>query len=111
MQELKVIADFYDFALWLTRHIEKFPRHHRYSLGLHMEQQLYLILRSLLRAKYTKDRTATLSEVNLDLETLRFLVRMAKDLAILPVKSHSHAAQVLLEIGAQVGGWARSSRA
>jgi len=33
-QELKVIADFYDFMLWLIRHTEKFPRHHRYSLGL-----------------------------------------------------------------------------
>ncbi|GMU26297.1 MAG: hypothetical protein AMXMBFR16_12020 [Candidatus Uhrbacteria bacterium] len=33
-QELKVIADFYDFMLWLIRHTEKFPRHHRYGLGL-----------------------------------------------------------------------------
>lgn len=32
--ELKVIADFYDFMLWLIRHTEKFPRHHRYSLGM-----------------------------------------------------------------------------
>ena len=32
-QELKVIADFYDFMLWLIRHTEKFPRHHRYSLS------------------------------------------------------------------------------
>ena len=31
--ELKVIADFYDFMLWLIRHVEKFPRHHRYSPG------------------------------------------------------------------------------
>jgi hypothetical protein len=62
VQELKVIADFYDFALWLTRHIEKFPRHHRYSLGLYMEQQLYTILKSLIRAKYTKDRTGMLPD-------------------------------------------------
>ena len=31
-RELKVISDFYDFALWLIRHVEKFPRHHRYSM-------------------------------------------------------------------------------
>ena len=36
--ELKVIADFYDFMLWLIRHTEKFPRHHRYSLGVAMEK-------------------------------------------------------------------------
>ncbi len=33
-RQLKVIADFYDFMLWLIRHTEKFPRHHRYSLGV-----------------------------------------------------------------------------
>ena len=33
-QELKVIADFYDFMLWLIQRAEKFPRHHRYGLGL-----------------------------------------------------------------------------
>ncbi|MBN1510756.1 MAG: hypothetical protein JXB13_01965 [Phycisphaerae bacterium] len=27
-QELKIVADFHDFTLWLTRHVEKFPRHH-----------------------------------------------------------------------------------
>ena len=32
--ELKVIAGFYDFMLWLIGHTEKFPRHHRYSLGV-----------------------------------------------------------------------------
>ena len=32
VQELKVIADFYDFMLWMIQHTEKFPRHHRYSL-------------------------------------------------------------------------------
>jgi len=28
-QELKVIADFYDFAVWLADHTGKFPRVHR----------------------------------------------------------------------------------
>ncbi len=30
-QELEIIQD---FMLWMIRHIEKFPRHHRYSLGI-----------------------------------------------------------------------------
>jgi hypothetical protein len=39
-QELKVIADFYDLMLWMIHHTEKFPRHHRYSLGLSMENRM-----------------------------------------------------------------------
>ena len=55
-QELKVIADFYDFMLWAINHTEKFPRHHRYSLGVSIENRLQTILSTLLRAKYSKDK-------------------------------------------------------
>jgi len=108
--ELKVIADFYDFILWLIRHTEKFPRHHRYSLGLAMENRLQAILSLLLQAKYSADKAGILDAVNLELEVLRFQVRLAKDLKALPVKSHGYAAEVLHSIGAQIGGW-RKERA
>lgn len=107
-QELKVISDFYDFTLWLVRHTEKFPRHHRYSLGLAMENRLQLILSLLLQAKYAQEKGAALRAVNLELEVLRFQLRLAKDLSVLPVKSHGHAAERMQTIGAQVGGWIKN---
>jgi hypothetical protein len=55
-QELKVIQDFYDFTLWLIQHTEKFPRHHRYSLGMAIENRLQRVLELLLRAKYSRDK-------------------------------------------------------
>lgn len=107
-QELKVISDFYDFMLWLVRHTEKFPRHHRYSLGSAMENRLQTILSLLLRAKYTQDKTRCLNEANLELEILRFQIRLAKDLQALPIKSQGYAAKCMQEIGMQIGGWLRS---
>ena len=104
-KELKVIADFYDFMLWLIRHTEKFPRHHRYSLGLAMENRLQTILALLLQAKYSKDKAEALGKANLELEVLRFQVRMAKNLLALPIKSHGFAAKTMQSIGSQVGGW------
>jgi len=53
-QELKVIQDFCDFMLWLIGHTEKFPRHHRYSLGIAMENRLQRILDFLLRYERAK---------------------------------------------------------
>ena len=104
-QELKVIQDFYDFMLWLIGHTEKFPRHHRYSLGLAMENRLQKILELLLRAKFSRDKAGFLKDANMELEVLRFQVRLAKDLKALPMKSHGHAAQVMQGIGSQIGGW------
>ena len=107
-QELKVIDDFYDLLIWMTRHTEKFPRHHRYSLGIAIENRLQVILAHLLRAKYTKRKVRWLTEANVELEVLRFQVRLARDLKALPASSHAFAAKSLLGVGAQVGGWLKS---
>ena len=104
-QELKVIQDFYDFMLWLIHHTEKFPRHHRYSLGLAMENRIQRILELLLRAKYSRDKSTYLNDANMELEVLRFQVRLATDLKALSTKSHGHAAEVMKGIGSQIGGW------
>jgi hypothetical protein len=108
-QELKVIADFYDFMLWMIRHTEKFPRHHRYSLGIAIENRLQIILGLLLRGKYTRQKEPLLAEANIELEILRFQVRLAKDLKVLPVKSHGYAANSMQAIGSQIGGWMKRS--
>ena len=94
-QELKVIQDFYDFTLWLVQHTEKFPRHHRYGLGMAMENRLQRIPELLLRAKFSRDKTGFLNDANMELEVLRFQVRLAKDLKALPFKSHGHEASVI----------------
>ena len=107
-QELKVIADFYDFMLWLVKHIEKFPRHHRYSLGNAIENRLDVVLGQLLRAKYAKEKSRFLGEVNTELDILRFQLRLAKDLKVLPLTSHGYATKMLIDIGAQIGAWAKS---
>ena len=107
-QELKVIQDFYDFTLWLIGHTEKFPRHHRYSLGLAMEEGCRTIMGLLLRAKYAREKEPYLREVPVEIDILRFQIRQAKDLAILPFKSHEYANKALEAIGLQIGGWIRS---
>jgi hypothetical protein len=107
-RELKVIEDFYGFMVWLVERIEKFPRHHRYSLGIAMENRLQELLALLLRAKYSRVKAGVLEDVNMELEVLRFQIRMATDLKALPVKSQGHAARELRSIGSQVGGWLKS---
>ncbi len=81
-EELPILRAFYDFAVWLIPKI----------------------------AKYTRLRKAILEQVNLDLEILRFQLRLAKDLRCLPLKSLGQAAQQIIDIGRQVGGWLRQCR-
>ena len=107
-EELKIIQDFYDFMLWMIRHIEKYPRHHRYSLGYAMESRMQTVLSLLLKAKYRTDKKAILADVNIELEILRFQLRLSKDLKVLAVNSYGFGSKSLLEVGSQAGGWLKS---
>ena len=109
VQELKVIQDTYDFTLWLLGHIEKFPRQHRYSLGIAMESRLQRVLELLLRAKFARRKADYLNDANIEMELLRFQIRLAKDLRALPLKSHGKAVSHTLAIGAQIGNWLASA--
>ena len=107
-EELTVIAKTYDLILWSCNHTSRFPRNHRFVLGERIERNLYNLLETLIRAKYTKQRQRLLEDANLALEILRFQMRLAKDLHCLKVESYGFAARSIDEIGRLIGGWLRS---
>ena len=95
-QELIVITKTYDLVLWSCNHTSKFPRNHRFVLGERIERNLYGLLETLIAAKHTKNRQRLLEEANLNLEVLRFQMRLAKDLQCLKVESYGFAAKSIL---------------
>ena len=109
--EMLVITKVYDLVIWSCRHVAKFPRSHRFTLGDRLEVRLYQVLEMLIRAKYTRDRVSILRAVNVELELLRFQFRMAKDLQCLSVDSYGYAARSVDEVGRLLGGWVKQSEA
>jgi 23S rRNA-intervening sequence protein len=106
-QELIVLINTYDLILWSCNHKGKFPRNHRFVLGERIERNLYNLLETRIAAKYTKNRQRLLEEANLNLEILRFQMRLAKDLQCLKVESYAFAVRSIDEIGRLVGSWLR----
>lgn len=104
-EELTVITKTYDLVLWSCNHTSRFPRNYRFVLGERIERRLYELLETLIQAKYTRNRQALLPQAKLSLETLRFQLRLAKDLECLRVNSYALAAKAINEIGAMIGGW------
>lgn len=107
-EELPVIRAAHEFVVWLIPKIGKFPRDLRFTVGEKIERQALAVLEGLIRARYSRQRTPMLDAVNVDLEVLRFLLRIAHDLRALPTKGYGEACGRLLEIGKQVGGWRKS---
>jgi hypothetical protein len=100
-EELVVLTKTYDLILWSCHHTGRFPRTHRFVLGERIERNLYDLLETLIRAKYTRQRRELLEQANLLLEVLRFQMRLAKDLQCLKVESYGFATKAIDETGQQ----------
>lgn len=105
-----VLEATYQFLLWLVPTVEKFPRSQKFLLGDRLQKTALDVLDGLVEATYSRNRRPVLSRVNLDLEKMRFMFRLARDLRYLDARRYEHAARNLEEIGRQVGGWLRASK-
>ena len=108
--ELSVITRMYDLAVWTCRHVARFDRGHRFTLGERLERQANRVLEGLLRARYdSRGRADLVRQVNVELELLRFQFRLAKDLRCLSLDGYGYSARVVNEVGQMVGGWLKKS--
>ena len=76
----QTVETHYQFLLWLSPTVEKFPRGQKFTLGDRIQETALDILDGLIEATYTRDRVAHLKRANLGVEKLRFLFRLATDL-------------------------------
>jgi hypothetical protein len=108
-EELRVIDQLYDFLLWTHRHIEKFPRASKYSVGSRVEATLLEVLHLLISAKFSKRKEEFLFRAGICLEENRLLWRLCKDLRLINLRSHEYTSKQLTDLSKQVQGWRRSS--
>lgn len=105
--DLPIIQKAYNTAIYLIPVLERMPRAHRFTLGDRIANAVYDFLELLTVARFTRDKLQMLKEANLLLERLRLLLRLAKDLKAVSIKSYGHATGMMEEVGAMLGGWIR----
>ena len=100
-----VIDKLYTLILWLLPHIAKFPRSERFVLGDRIERSVLDVQDLLIEAAYSRRKTDLLKRANIQLEQIRYLVRLAKDLQLFSLRQYQYAAEHIDEVGRMVGGW------
>jgi hypothetical protein len=106
-KEVDAITKLYDFILWIVPKIEKFPRKQKFLISDRIETLMLEILDLLIEAAYSKSKNVALRSANLRLEKLRYLVRLAKDLRLINLKSYEYSAGAINAVGISIGGWLR----
>ncbi len=104
-----VVEKHYKLILWMLPKIANFPKDQRFLLADRIERLLLDILELLIEAVYSKNKREILIKVNLKLDVLRFMMRVAKDMKYVNIKAYDFFCQSAIEVGRMVGGWLKAS--
>ncbi len=105
---IQAVPKLYDVIMWLMGRVEKFPRSHKFTLGDRSVNLALDTLAVLIEATYTRERLPLLRKANVQLEQLRYLIRLCHDFKLLSAKQYAYISNELNEVGKRVGGWIRS---
>lgn len=104
----QAVQSCHELLLWLIPQLDKFPRSRRFTLGERIEAGLLAVLELLVEAAYQRNKEPPLRRANLQLEVVRHLWRLAHELKVMATRQYEHGAQLIDELGRQIGGWLRS---
>ena len=100
----------YQLVRWLIPALDRFPRRQKFLLGDRIQSTALAGLETLVEATFTRNRGHLLERVNVDLDKLRLLMRLSKELGYLDARRYEHAARRIDDVGRLVGGWKRAHR-
>jgi len=105
LNDFKLFNDTYSFLLWLWPTITRFPKSEKYVLGEKLKQTTLELLKNIIAFNNTtSNKKSYLDNMNIELETLRVLIRLAKDIKIIDFKKYEVASRQLDDIGKLLGG-------
>jgi len=112
IEKLVIFQKIYDFLLWLYPLINRIPKSHRLVLGKHLEElSLSLLLLSIQANKIRGESKKPMQlQISDELDKLRILIRLTKDLRFMSVAQYQHAAERINEIGKILYGWINSNK-
>ncbi len=105
-----VVQKAYDWTLWIIPKVEKFPKSFRFSIGQNLVAASLELLMNLVDATYQARNAGSLAAAVREVNRIRYLMRLAKDLRVINLDGHEFAAKKMDEVGRMAGGWLKSTR-
>lgn len=100
----------YDLIRYSFPIIGRFPKSQKFVLGQQIQNCMVNISALIVHANKMKNKNIKLFEVDIELEKLKLLVRLSKDLGFMNVKKYGNHSQKIDEIGRLLGGMMKMSQ-
>ncbi len=110
-KKLILFQKIYDFVLWLYPVVNRIPKTHKTVLGRQIEElalSLLLLVMSANRVRGQK-RAELQRVISEELDKLRILLRLTKDLRFMSIKQYVYSSEKVNEIGKILSGWMRAT--
>lgn len=105
MTESPIFVKTYAFLRWLLPLTANFPKHQRAGLARRLEDSALNFYEALLQAGKNKSDPRWLRAADVELDKVRFYLRLSRDLETLSMGQYAHAAEMVVELGKLLGGW------
>jgi hypothetical protein len=106
--EMLTIKRGYDFSKWLLQHTGKFPRSHRFSVAVKLENAILDFIEHTSVANMRQNKLPLLKEADEALVKARLLLRLSYELRFINFQSYEHGSGKLDELGRLLGGWIKN---
>ena len=110
LERLFIFQKTYDLLLWLYPVINRIPKSHRLVLGRNLEELAISLLLLIIKANKARGNTRTALQLKIsdDLDCLRILMRLTKDLRFMSIKQYAMGAEKINEVGRMLSAWMKA---
>lgn len=115
MEEFKIKEKIYDMILYGSPALIQFPKSEKYVLASKIRESMYRMFELAVAIEKKYYKKTTLQELDIELDVLRHLIRLAADKRLypsqapcLPFKKYEFWARCLDEIGRMIGGYMKT---
>lgn len=105
---LPIFEKAYELALWLFPLANRFPKLQRFVLGQQLQTGSMRLLLGIVNANQRSKKLPWLLETSRELDKLRIMLRLSKDLRFISIRQYEFGAGKCNEVGKMLGGWIKS---
>lgn len=106
--ELTIQTKVRDMMTYSFVALKQFPKSERFVLAAEIRQSIYKILKLTVVASKRYHKKTTVQDLDVELATLRNMVKVSLDLKYIDMKKYESWQRQLVEIGKMIGGWLKS---
>ena len=109
-EHLPIYKKAFELAVYFDKIVRNFSRYNKYTYGSDLRNLSREILKLIIRANNSRDKSTHLLQIREKLEELKVVVRLCKELQVFPnFNSFKFAINEIIDLSRQNEGWLKNA--